>query len=84
MTPTRRILLWAWTTVLLGSLLWPLAAPGELLLRDMSVVDHPALSLNTLGFGDLPSKVSLPVWKSSVGVGLGLMFGFTVICKEIL
>ena len=56
MTPTRRILLWAWTTVLLGSLLWPLAAPGELLLRDMSVVDHPALSLNALGFGDLPSR----------------------------
>ncbi|WAD00566.1 hypothetical protein [Streptomyces sp. NA13] len=40
--------------MLLGSLLWLLAAPGEL-LPDMSVVDHPALSLNTLGF-DLPSR----------------------------
>ncbi|BAU97218.1 hypothetical protein N24_2956 [Corynebacterium suranareeae] len=56
MTPTRQIALWAWTTVLLGSLLWPLASAGELLLRDMSVVDHPALSLNALGFGDLPSR----------------------------
>ncbi|ANE05023.1 hypothetical protein [Corynebacterium crudilactis] len=56
MTTTRQILLWTWTTVLLGSLLWPLAAPGELLLRDMSVVDNPALSLNSLGFGDLPSR----------------------------
>lgn len=56
MAATSRMLLWAWVTVLLGSLLWPLAAPGELLLRDMSVVDNPALSLNTLGFGDLPSR----------------------------
>ncbi|ALC06912.1 hypothetical protein CDES_12840 [Corynebacterium deserti GIMN1.010] len=56
MSATRRIALWAWATVLLGSLLWPLAAPGELLFRDMSVVDNPALSLNALGFGDLPSR----------------------------
>ena len=56
MSNTRRILLWAWATVLLGSLLWPLASPGELLLRDMAVVDNPALSLNALGFGDLPSR----------------------------
>ncbi|NMB23395.1 MAG: hypothetical protein GX983_08565, partial [Corynebacterium sp.] len=53
---TRQILLWAWVSLLLGSLLWPLAAPGELLLRDMAVVDDPALSLNALGFGDLPSR----------------------------
>lgn len=56
MSNTRRILLWAWATVLLGSLLWPLASPGELLLRDMAVVNNPALSLNALGFGDLPSR----------------------------
>ena len=53
---TRQILLWAWVSLLLGSLLWPLAAPGELLLRDMAVVDDPALSLSALGFGDLPSR----------------------------
>lgn len=52
----RQILLWAWVSLLLGSLLWPLAAPGELLLRDMAVVDDPALTLNALGFGDLPSR----------------------------
>lgn len=56
MSNTKGMLLWAWTTFLLGSLLWPLAAPGELLLRDMAVVDDPALSLNALGFGDLPSR----------------------------
>lgn len=56
MSHTRRILLWAWVTVLLGSLLWPLAAPGELLLRDMAVVDNPVLSLNALGMGDLPAR----------------------------
>ena len=56
MSNTRRILLWAWATVLLGSLLWPLTSPGELLLRDMAVVNNPALSLNALGFGDLPSR----------------------------
>ena len=53
---TRRILLWAWVSLLLGSLLWPLATPGELLLRDMAVVDDPALTLGALGFGDLPSR----------------------------
>lgn len=56
MSTTRRAVLWAWVTVLLGSLLWPLAAPGELLLRDMVVVDDPAFSLSALGFGDLPSR----------------------------
>ncbi|EEW51175.1 hypothetical protein HMPREF0290_0184, partial [Corynebacterium efficiens YS-314] len=60
MPPTRKtarqILLWAWVSLLLGSLLWPLAAPGELLLRDMAVVDDPALTLGALGFGDLPSR----------------------------
>lgn len=56
MSNTRRMLLWAWVTLLLGSLLWPLSSPGELLLRDMAVLDDPTLSLNALGFGDLPSR----------------------------
>ncbi|MFP7365869.1 hypothetical protein SFC07_08880 [Corynebacterium callunae] len=56
MSTTHRMLLWAWSTLLVGSLLWPLAHPGELLLRDMAVVDNPALSLNALGFGDLPAR----------------------------
>lgn len=52
----RQTLLWAWTTLLLGSLLWPFAAPGELLLRDMVVIDSPSLHLGALGFGDLPAR----------------------------
>lgn len=38
--------------VLLGSLL----QPGVLLLRDMVVLNHPALHLSALGFGDLPAR----------------------------
>lgn len=52
----KQTLLWAWATLLLASLLWPLAAPGELLLRDMAVIDSPAMSVNAVGFGDLPAR----------------------------
>lgn len=38
--------------VLLGNLL----QPGVLLTRDMVVLDHPALNLSALGFGDLPAR----------------------------
>lgn len=46
----------AWSVLLIGSLLWPLAAPGILLHRDMAVISHPALSPSALGFGDLPAR----------------------------
>lgn len=52
----RRVLVVAWGTLLLGLLLYPLFAPGQLALRDMLVLDHPALSLSALGFGDLPAR----------------------------
>ncbi|MDU0479123.1 hypothetical protein QVA66_07705 [Staphylococcus chromogenes] len=49
-------LLVGWTVFLTGAQLWPLAAPGMLLHRDMAVLPHPALSRAALGFGDLPAR----------------------------
>lgn len=40
----------------MGSLTWPLAAPGQLAARDMLVLDHPALSASALGFGDVAAR----------------------------
>ncbi|MCQ9352677.1 hypothetical protein NQ015_06995 [Corynebacterium sp. 153RC1] len=40
----------------LAALLWWLATPGMLGLRDMVVIQRPALSLGALGFGDLPAR----------------------------
>jgi hypothetical protein len=42
--------------VLITALLWPLLAPGQLALRDMLVLDSPALSPGALGTGDLPAR----------------------------
>lgn len=42
--------------VLIVALLWPLALPGQLALRDMLVLDSPALNPSALGFGDLPAR----------------------------
>ncbi|MCK7675260.1 hypothetical protein [Corynebacterium pygosceleis] len=53
---TRRIVLTAWSVFCVGVLLWPLAAAGALIQRDMVVLPHPALSLSALGFGDLPAR----------------------------
>ena len=49
---------WAplWAGVLIGLLLWPLFLPGQLALRDMLVLDSPALSAGALGVGDLPAR----------------------------
>ncbi|MDO5670897.1 MAG: hypothetical protein Q4G50_12980 [Corynebacterium sp.] len=49
---------WAplWAGVLIGVLLWPLFLPGQLALRDMLVLDSPALSAGALGVGDLPAR----------------------------
>ncbi|MGD7003649.1 hypothetical protein [Corynebacterium halotolerans] len=60
-----RTLLTAWATLLLGLLVYPLFMPadsgifsGQLALRDMMVIDHPALSRGALGFGDLAARNS--------------------------
>ena len=45
-----------WAGLLIVALLWPLALPGELALRDMLVPDSPALSVGALGTGDLPAR----------------------------
>ena len=45
-----------WAGVLIGALLWPLLLPGQLALRDMLVLDSPALSAGALGTGDLPAR----------------------------
>lgn len=37
-------------------LLFPLLLPGQLIHRDMVVLDNLALSLGTFGFGDLPAR----------------------------
>lgn len=52
----RRALFVCWSAVLIGGLLWSLAAPGVLLYRDMSVFDHMALHQSALGFGDVPAR----------------------------
>lgn len=46
----------AWTTLLLGLLVFPLFSAGQLALRDMMVLDQPALSSAALGFSDLPAR----------------------------
>ena len=40
-----------WAGLLIVALLWPLALPGQLALRDMLVLDSPALSAGALGRG---------------------------------
>lgn len=52
----QRAVLVAWGTLLLGLLVYPLFGPGQLALRDMLVLDQPALSPAALGFGDLPAR----------------------------
>lgn len=46
----------AWSVVLTALLLWPLAGPGDLMLRDMAVPAHPALTDAALGLGDAPAR----------------------------
>lgn len=45
-----------WAGLLIVLLLWPLVLPGQLALRDMLVLDSPALSPAALGTGDLPAR----------------------------
>lgn len=56
LTGVQRAGLIAWATLLLGLLVFPLFAPGQLALRDMMVLDQPALSSAALGVGDLPAR----------------------------
>ncbi|WPF68487.1 hypothetical protein [Corynebacterium sp. 21KM1197] len=50
------VLLSAWGTLLVGLMVFPLMSPGVPALRDMMVLDHPALSPGALGWGDLPAR----------------------------
>lgn len=52
----KRTLLYAWAVFLVGALTFPLLARGDLALRDMLVLDSPALSAQAFGFGDLPAR----------------------------
>lgn len=47
-----------WAAALITALLWPFLLPhdGMLALRDMVVIDRPALSENALGWGNLPAR----------------------------
>ncbi|ANH23430.1 hypothetical protein [Corynebacterium pseudotuberculosis] len=53
-------LLVAWTAMLITLLMWALWLPsgwfGMLGLRDMVVLNHPALTAGAVGFGDLPAR----------------------------
>lgn len=51
-----RLPLIALGTALVVALLWALAFPGVLGLRDMVVLDHPALSTSAFGFGATPAR----------------------------
>ncbi|UDL80185.1 hypothetical protein LH392_11150 [Corynebacterium uberis] len=54
--PTALII--AWATLHVGLLAVILAHPGQLALRDMLVLDHPALTADALGWGDLPGRAT--------------------------
>lgn len=56
MNRTRHNLLFAYTALLITAILWPLAFPGFLGLRDMVVLDSPALSISNFGVGDIPAR----------------------------
>lgn len=58
MSRWRELLLGAWCALLVGVLLFPLAHPGPLLLRDMVVLPHPALTPSALGVGDGPARTA--------------------------
>lgn len=54
--PPRHLGLIAYGAALVVALLWALVFPGWLSLRDMQVIDHPALSLANFGFGATPAR----------------------------
>lgn len=45
-----------YAVVLITALLWPFALPGLLGLRDMVIVNSPALTVSNFGMGDLPAR----------------------------
>lgn len=71
----------AWSVLLIGSLLWPLALPGALLHRDMAVLAHPALSASALGFGDLPAR-NAP--QDGILALIGLAFDASIFARVLL
>lgn len=54
----RTLLLSAWGAALVGAVGVPLLAPGVPALRDMLVLDYPALSAAALGWGALPARAT--------------------------
>ncbi|MDO4610256.1 hypothetical protein [Corynebacterium sp.] len=48
----------AWTVALTTLTLWPLVFPGDLMLRDMVVPAHPALTDAALGVGGAPARAT--------------------------
>lgn len=45
-----------YTAALITALLWPFLLPGFLGLRDMVILDYPALTDSAFGFGDTPAR----------------------------
>lgn len=45
-----------YATALIALLLWPFFLPGFLGLRDMVILDHPALTESAFGLGDTPAR----------------------------
>ncbi|MFC2727954.1 MAG: hypothetical protein ACFN4E_12340, partial [Corynebacterium matruchotii] len=55
-TAVAKYLVVGYTGFLIVLLLGVLFQPGVLLLRDMAVLQHPALHAGAMGFGDLPAR----------------------------
>lgn len=50
--------MFGWTFLMTLALLWPLASPGMLLLRDMVVPPHPAVTDAAFGLGDSAARAT--------------------------
>lgn len=84
LAPTLAVPISQWATHV-GLTGWRVSLGSWALLGLVAAISWiPLLSLQGARVVAAPSKVSLPVWKSSVGVGLGLMFGFTSFATYIL
>lgn len=55
-TPGQLAVLSAWGVIVVAAILWPFAAGGEFIWRDMVVIDHPGLHASNFGGGDLPAR----------------------------
>lgn len=55
-SPGQLAALSAWGVIAVAAILWPFAAGGEFIWRDMVVIDHPGLHASNFGGGDLPAR----------------------------